>query len=89
MTHHTTANVTVIGGGIVGLATAHALLRSGVDGVRVVEKEHATAQHQSTHNSGVLHAGLQYTPGSEKRYAKSVTEVCVCDWASSSSRKPP
>lgn len=81
MTHHTTANVTVIGGGIVGLATAHALLRSGIDGVRVVEKEQAVAQHQSTHNSGVLHAGLQYTPGSEKaRLARDgirrMTEFC-------------
>lgn len=81
MTHHTTASVTVIGGGIVGLATAHALLRAGIEGVRVVEKEQAVAQHQSTHNSGVLHAGLQYTPGSEKaRLARDgirrMTEFC-------------
>ena len=81
MTHQTTASVTVIGGGIVGLATAHALLRSGTDGVRVVEKEQAVAQHQSTHNSGVLHAGLQYTPGSSKaRLARDgirrMTEFC-------------
>jgi len=81
MTHHTTASVTVIGGGIVGLATAHALLRRGIEGVRVVEKEQAVAQHQSTHNSGVLHAGLQYRPGSEKaRLARDgirrMTEFC-------------
>ena len=81
MTHHNTAEVTVIGAGIVGLATAHALLRSGVEGVRVVEKEQAVAQHQSTHNSGVLHAGLQYRPGSEKaRLAREgirrMTEFC-------------
>ncbi len=81
MTHHTTASVTVIGGGIVGLATAHALLERGVDGVRVVEKEHSVAQHQSTHNSGVLHAGLPYRPGSEKaRLARvgirRMTEFC-------------
>ncbi|HKJ01693.1 MAG TPA: FAD-dependent oxidoreductase, partial [Longimicrobiales bacterium] len=59
-------DVTVVGAGIVGLATARALLRAGVDGVRVLEKEPGVARHQSTHNSGVLHAGLQYAPGSEK-----------------------
>jgi L-2-hydroxyglutarate oxidase len=73
--------VTVVGGGIVGLATAHALLERGIEGVRVVEKEPAVAQHQSTHNSGVLHAGLQYRPGSEKaRLARvgirRMTEFC-------------
>jgi L-2-hydroxyglutarate oxidase len=59
-------DVTVIGGGIVGLATAHALLGRGIAHVRVLEKEDALARHQSTHNSGVLHAGTQYQPGSEK-----------------------
>lgn len=59
-------DVTVVGGGIVGLATARALLRRGVARVRVVEKESAIARHQSSHNSGVLHAGLQYAPGSAK-----------------------
>lgn len=62
----TPSDVTVIGGGIVGLATAHALQGRGVAHVRVLEKEDALARHQSTHNSGVLHAGLQYQPGSEK-----------------------
>lgn len=57
---------TVIGGGIVGLATAHALLEGGAVSVRILEKEAGTARHQSTHNSGVLHAGLQYAPGSLK-----------------------
>lgn len=76
------SDVTVIGGGIVGLATAHALLQRGVAGVRVVEKEEGLARHQSTHNSGVLHAGLQYQPGSEKaRLARegirSMTDFCV------------
>jgi L-2-hydroxyglutarate oxidase len=60
------ADVTVVGAGIVGLATAYALLEAGVEGVRVLEKEAGVARHQSTHNSGVLHAGLQYTPGSDK-----------------------
>jgi len=75
------SEVTVIGGGIVGLATAHALLGRGVARVRVLEKEPAVARHQSTHNSGVLHAGLQYRPGSAKaRLARvgirRMTEFC-------------
>ena len=74
-------DVTIIGGGIVGLATAHALLEHGACTVRILEKEEALAQHQSTHNSGVMHAGLQYRPGSEKaRLARvgirSMTEFC-------------
>ena len=48
------------------MATARALLRMDAGSVCLVEKEAAVAQHQSTHNSGVLHAGLQYRPGSEK-----------------------
>ncbi len=60
-------DVAVIGGGIVGLATARALVEAGgAPSVLVLEKEPALALHQSTHNSGVLHAGLQYHPGSEK-----------------------
>ena len=75
-------DVTIIGGGIVGLATAHALTRERDVRVRVVEKEPALAQHQSTHNSGVLHAGLQYRPGSAKaRLAREgirrMTEFCA------------
>lgn len=75
------SQVTVVGGGIVGLATAYALLGRGVARVRVLEKEDAIARHQSTHNSGVLHAGLQYRPGSEKaRLARvgirRMTEFC-------------
>ena len=59
-------DVTIIGGGIVGLSTALALLGEENISVRVLEKESGLAQHQSTHNSGVLHAGLQYIPGSSK-----------------------
>ncbi len=74
------SDVTVVGAGIVGLATAHALAEGGV-AVRVVEKESAVARHQSTRNSGVLHAGLSYRPGSEKaRLAREgirrMTEFC-------------
>lgn len=57
----------VIGGGLVGLGTARALKRlaPGAE-VQVLEKETAVGRHQSTHNSGVLHAGLYYKPGSLK-----------------------
>jgi L-2-hydroxyglutarate oxidase len=59
--------VLIVGGGIVGLATARQMLRRwpGVK-IRVLEKESAVGQHQTTHNSGVLHAGLYYKPGSAK-----------------------
>jgi L-2-hydroxyglutarate oxidase len=61
------ADIGIIGGGIVGLATAWTLLENGEGGtVRVLEKETRAGLHQSTHNSGVLHAGLQYAPGSVK-----------------------
>lgn len=57
----------VIGGGIVGVAVAHELLRTGAsDQVTIVEKEPALAQHQTGRNSGVVHAGLYYPPGSLK-----------------------
>jgi L-2-hydroxyglutarate oxidase len=57
----------IIGGGIVGLATAVKLLarRPGLQ-VTLLEKEARVGTHQSTHNSGVLHAGLYYKPGSRK-----------------------
>ncbi len=57
----------IIGGGIVGLATAFRLLeKCGVAKVILFEKEDRVGAHQSSHNSGVLHAGLYYKPGSEK-----------------------
>jgi L-2-hydroxyglutarate oxidase len=55
----------IIGGGIVGIAIARELSRLG-DDVVVFEKEEALARHQTGHNSGVVHAGLYYTPGSLK-----------------------
>jgi L-2-hydroxyglutarate oxidase LhgO len=60
-------DLTIIGGGIVGLATAHALgerfphLR-----LAIVEKESRLAAHQTGHNSGVIHSGIYYKPGSHK-----------------------
>src|SRR6185369_10312686 len=59
--------VAVIGGGIVGLSTARALLQqSPGTQLHLLEKESSLGAHQSTHNSGVLHAGLHYAPGSRK-----------------------
>ncbi len=57
--------VAIVGGGIIGLATARLLASSDPD-VVVLEKEAAVAQHQTAHNSGVVHAGLYYAPGSLK-----------------------
>jgi L-2-hydroxyglutarate oxidase len=60
-------DVVVIGGGIVGLATALAVLGRRPDvSVVVLEKEQALASHQTGHNSGVIHTGLYYKPGSLK-----------------------
>jgi L-2-hydroxyglutarate oxidase len=60
-------DVVVVGAGIVGLATARAIqqTRPGAS-VTVLEKEDAVARHQSGRNSGVIHAGVYYAPGSEK-----------------------
>lgn len=57
----------IVGGGILGLATAYRLLqeRPGASLV-LLEKEGAVARHQSGHNSGVIHAGVYYPPGSLK-----------------------
>ncbi|MCY7402136.1 MAG: L-2-hydroxyglutarate oxidase [Nocardioides sp.] len=57
----------VVGGGIVGLSTALHLLRSrpGAD-VLVLEKEATVGRHQTGHNSGVVHSGIYYEPGSLK-----------------------
>src|SRR5664279_2326886 len=60
-------HVIIVGGGLVGLGTAHKLqLRCPSARVTVLEKEAKVCAHQSGHNSGVLHAGLYYKPGSLK-----------------------
>jgi len=60
-------NITIVGGGIVGLATAFRVGQKFPDArLTVLEKEAAVGQHQSGNNSGVLHAGLYYKPGSAK-----------------------
>ncbi|MBM4076506.1 MAG: L-2-hydroxyglutarate oxidase, partial [Planctomycetes bacterium] len=59
------ADVVIIGGGIVGLATAYRLFeRFPGRSVVVLEKEREVAHHQTGHNSGVLHSGIYYKPGS-------------------------
>jgi len=61
------ADLLVVGAGIVGLATARAVVRAHPDQTVVVaEKEPAVAAHQSGRNSGVIHAGVYYQPGSDK-----------------------
>lgn len=60
-------DVVIIGGGIVGLATGYHILqqRPGLK-ITVLEKENQVAAHQTGHNSGVIHSGLYYAPGSLK-----------------------
>jgi (S)-2-hydroxyglutarate dehydrogenase len=63
-------DVAIIGGGIIGLATAMELLARWPDlRLVVLEKEQAIARHQSGHNSGVIHSGIYYNPGSLKARA--------------------
>ncbi|WCH92878.1 L-2-hydroxyglutarate oxidase [Streptomyces moderatus] len=64
-------DVLVVGGGIVGLATAYAITRAAPGTrVTVLEKEPGPARHQTGRNSGVIHSGIYYRPGSLKaRYA--------------------
>jgi L-2-hydroxyglutarate oxidase LhgO len=60
-------DITITGGGIVGLATAHRLLEARPNlKLLLLEKEPKLAAHQTGNNSGVLHAGLYYKPGSAK-----------------------
>jgi L-2-hydroxyglutarate oxidase len=74
--------VLVVGGGIVGLATAYRLGQRLPDAeITVVEKESSVGRHQTGHNSGVLHAGLYYKPGSVKarlsvRGIRQMVEFC-------------
>ena len=60
-------DIIIIGGGIVGLATAYQILNSKPDSkLLILEKENEIAQHQTGNNSGVIHSGIYYEPGSSK-----------------------
>src|SRR3989338_1247466 len=59
--------IVIVGGGLIGLASANALLEQWPDArIVVLEKELCLGSHQTTHNSGVIHSGLYYRPGSLK-----------------------
>lgn len=65
--NNTTYDIIIVGGGIVGLATAYKLTQHLPNkSVLVLEKEAEVASHQTGHNSGVIHSGLYYKPGSYK-----------------------
>lgn len=80
--HMERVDVLVVGAGIVGLATARAIQQSHPAAtVTVLDKESGPGRHQSGRNSGVLHAGVYYAPGSEKARLctagrRSMVEYC-------------
>lgn len=75
-------DLAVVGAGIVGLATARELTRRHPNlDVVVLEREHAPGRHQTGHNSGVIHEGIPYAPGSLKarlcvQGARALYEYC-------------
>ncbi|MET7679592.1 L-2-hydroxyglutarate oxidase [Streptomyces sp. NPDC005423] len=77
------SDVLVVGGGIVGLSTAYAITRAAPGTrVTVLEKEPGPARHQTGRNSGVIHSGIYYRPGSLKaryavRGAAEMVEFCA------------
>ena len=73
-------DVAVIGGGIVGLATARALAVEKRRKVIVLEAESRPALHQSGHNSGVIHSGLYYKPGSLKATTCAAGREAIVDY---------
>ena len=73
-------HVVVAGAGIVGLATAHQLSRRG-HRVTVLDKEDGIARHQTGRNSGVIHSGLYYAPGSLKATLGTAGAASMRDFA--------
>lgn len=77
-----TFDVIIIGAGIIGLSTAYKLIKLNSDlSICILEKENSPAFHQSGHNSGVIHSGIYYKPGSLKaenclRGYKMLLEFC-------------
>jgi L-2-hydroxyglutarate oxidase len=72
MTYKNNYDITIIGGGIIGCATALALQKESDNSILIIEAEDVLAAHQTGNNSGVIHSGLYYKPGSLK--AKNCTE---------------
>ena len=72
MTYKNSYDITIIGGGIIGCATALALQKESDYSILIIEAEDVLAAHQTGNNSGVIHSGLYYKPGSLK--AKNCTE---------------
>src|SRR5258707_5273298 len=74
--------IVIVGGGIIGLAAAYRIGQRFPDArVTLLENESDVGQHQSGHNSGVLHVGLYYKPGSRKarlavRGIRQMVEFC-------------
>ncbi|MGK5631500.1 L-2-hydroxyglutarate oxidase [Streptomyces sp. URMC 123] len=83
MTYDGAGDVLVIGGGIIGLSTAYAITRAAPGTrVTVLEKESGPARHQTGRNSGVIHSGIYYAPGSLKarlavQGAAELVKFCV------------
>ncbi len=76
------AQIVVVGGGIVGLATAWTLGRQRPgSSITVLEKEDQLARHQSGHNSGVIHSGIYYKPGSLKATMCRAGAESIVDFA--------
>ena len=81
-------DVLIIGGGIVGLSTGYQLLKLNENlNVTILEKEDGVAKHQTGNNSGVIHSGIYYKPGSLKAQnclrgywisAKQNTSITTC-----------
>lgn len=75
-----TIRIGIIGGGIVGIAIARALSQRKRGEVTVFEKEDRLAAHQTGHNSGVVHAGLYYKPGSLKADLCAAGRIAIRDY---------
>ena len=67
----TNNNILIIGAGMVGLSLAYMLQKNGAKGITILDKENVIGRHSSGRNSGVLHAGIYYSPDSLKSH------VCV------------
>ena len=80
MARSASTRIGIIGGGIVGIALARALAQGRAGEVTVLEKEARLAQHQTGRNSGVVHAGLYYKPGSLKATLCARGRVLIRDF---------